>query len=370
MIENMKDSLFYTRNLIGRTLYKYLLKPALFKFDPETIHDFFTTIGRFMGKYSFTRFLTTIAWNYENKQLRQNILGVDFRNPIGLSAGFDKDANLTDIMSHVGFGFMEIGSITAKPYEGNKKPRLYRLPEQKSLRVNYGLKNLGASVIYENLKNKKFDLPIGVNIAKTNHTDTSDISVGIEDYFFTYKTFQNVGDYFTINISCPNTCEEHPIFATPENLDLLLQKIFSIPKVKPVFIKISPDLPTAQLEEILNVCMKHKIDGYVCTNLTKINTTHHNGKGGFSGKLVDDLANKTIKYVYKKTAGQAVIIGVGGVFNARDAYEKIKAGASLIELITGMIYEGPQTISSINMGLVKLLKKDGFKNISEAVGKE
>lgn len=151
---------------------------------------------------------------------------------------------------------------------------------------------------------------------------------------------------------------------------MLLQKILSIPKTKPVFVKISPDLPQTQLDQILEVCIKYNIDGYICTNLTKVNTINHLGKGGFSGKILEELSNKTIKYVYKKTGGKAVIIAVGGVFDAKDAYEKIKSGASLIELITSMIYEGPQVISSINMRLVELLKKDGYKNISEAIGKE
>ena len=200
---------------------------------------------------------------------------------------------------------------------------------------------------------------------------------GIEDYFFTYRTFQDIGSYFTINISCPNTCEEKPVFAEPQNLDLLLNKIFSIKKVKPVFIKLSPDLPETQLNGILEVCKKHPVDGFVCTNLTKVNLLNHPGKGGFSGKIVQELSNQTIKKVYKFYNGpekngvnKKIIIGAGGVFTAEDAYKKIKAGASLVELITGMIFEGPQVISEINIGLVKLLKKDGYKNISEAIGKE
>ena len=261
-------------------------------------------------------------------------------------------------------------SITAKLYGGNSKPRLYRLPKEKSLRVNYGLKNLGAKVLHQQLKNNSWPLPVGINIAKTNAPETSEINVGIEDYFFTYKTFQDMGAYFTINISCPNTCEEKPIFAEPENLDLLLSKLFSIPKTKPVFVKISPDLGEEKLDKILDVCIKHKVDGFVCTNLTKVNVLNHQGKGGFSGKLLEELSNETIRHVYKKTGGKSVIIGVGGIFNANDAYKKIKAGATLLELITGMIFEGPQVISDINLGLVKLLQKDGYKNISEAIGKE
>ncbi|MFZ1020072.1 MAG: quinone-dependent dihydroorotate dehydrogenase [Minisyncoccia bacterium] len=376
----MTDDLAAARNYIVRKIYQWILKPVFFQIDPEIIHDQMSEFLHFLGKYALTRKIAYFCWGFSNQSLEQTILGINFKNPIGLSAGFDKNAALTQIMPSLGFGFEEVGSITAKPYDGNPKPRLYRLPEAKSLRINYGLKNLGAEILSKRLQNKIFSCPIGINIAKTNNPETSNVKTGIEDYFFTYKIFQDIGDYFTINISCPNTCEEKPIFAEPENLDLLLQKIFSISKIKPVFVKLSPDLPETQLNGILEVCLKYKVDGFVCTNLTKINVLNHKGKGGFSGKLDEELSLKTIRYVYKKINDPAkallwqnykpIIIGVGGVFTAQDAYKKIKAGASLIELITGMILEGPQVVSDINLGLVKLLKKDGYKNISEAVGKE
>lgn len=326
-------------------------------------------MGRFLGSNPVTRGLTSAFFNYHHPALEQSVAGIKFQNPIGLSAGFDKDAYLMPILPSVGFGFEEVGSFTALPYEGNKKPRLYRLPEQQTLRVNYGLKNLGAAALHKRLRGQKWDFPVGISIAKTNMPETSVVDKGIEDYFFTYKTFQDTGDYFTINISCPNTCEEKPIFAQAQNLDLLLQKIFSIPKTKPVFIKLSPDLPDEQLNKILQVCEKHPVDGFVCTNLTKINRFNHEGKGGFSGKAVSELSDSLIAKVYKFYNGKKIIMGVGGVFNAADAYRKIKLGASLIQLITGMIFMGPQLISEINQGLVELLKKEGYKNISQAVGK-
>lgn len=356
-------------NKIIGFLYRNFAKPVFFLFDPENVHDFVSSIGSFLGKFWFTRRVTSWALNFKHPILEQNILGVKFSNPIGLSAGFDKDAILMDILPSVGFGYEEIGSFTALPYKGNTKPRLYRLPEQNSLRVNYGLKNLGAVELHKKLNGKKWDFPVGISIAKTNAPETSEVSVGIEDYFFTYKTFQDIGDYFTINISCPNTCEEKPIFAEPENFRLLLSKIFSIPKSKPVFIKLSPDLPDEQLYKILEVCKNFPVDGFVCSNLTKKNVVGHVGKGGFSGKLMDSLANNLITKVYKYFNGTKIIIGVGGIFSAEDAYKKIKAGATLLQLITGMIFQGPQVISEINIGLVKLLERDGYKNISEAVGR-
>ena len=365
----MKDGLVSIRNYIMRRIYRWILKPLFFQLDPENIHDCMINVGKFLGQWSLFRGITSFFWNYSNPALEQNTLGIQFKNPIGLSAGFDKNAVLNNIIPSVGFGFSEVGSITAKPYDGNQKPRLYRLPKHQSLRVNYGLKNLGAETLHKQLQNKVWDIPVCINIAKTNSQETSEVNKGIEDYFFTYKIFQDTGSFFTINISCPNTCEEKPVFAEPQNLDLLLKKIFSIPKNKPVFVKISPDLPETQLNSILEVCKKYEVDGFVCTNLTKVNLFNHNGKGGFSGKAVDELSTDMIRRVYKFYGGKKIVIGSGGVFNAEDAYKKIKAGASLIELITGMIYEGPQAISEINLGLVKLLKRDGYKNISEVVGK-
>ncbi|MBU0999362.1 quinone-dependent dihydroorotate dehydrogenase [Patescibacteria group bacterium] len=366
----MQEQIINARNWLIQKKYKWIFKPIFFKFDPEIIHDQMSSFLNFFGKHTSTRKIAYWCFGYSNSILEQNILGINFKNPIGLAAGFDKNALLIDIMPSIGFGFMEIGSITAKPYEGNTRPRLYRLPEIKSLRVNYGLKNFGAEILHQQLQNKTFSSPVGINIAKTNSLETSEINKGIADYFFTYKTFQDIGSYFTINISCPNTCEKNPIFSEPQNLILLLSKIFSITKTKPVFIKLSPDLLDTKLQQILTICQKYPIDGFVCGNLTKENSLDHAGEGGFSGKIVQELSDQLIKKVYQYYDGKKIIIGCGGIFSAEDAYKKIKLGASLLQLITGMVFEGPQLISDINLGLAKLLKADGYKNISEAVGKE
>lgn len=364
------DYIFRFRNSIIEFLYKNILKRLFFVIDAETIHDQMVNVGSFLGRFWILRKLVGGMFNYQNRKLTQNILGMHFKNPVGLTAGFDKDARLPKILPHVGFGFEEAGSITALPFEGNERPWMWRLPEKKSLRVNYGLKNCGANNISRKLRGKKFNLILGISIAKTNSEKTSHVSAGIEDCFISYKIFQDVGDYFTLNISCPNTSEPSPIFAQPENLNLLLNKLFSLPKIKPVFIKLSPDLSKNQLEGILNVCQQYPIDGFICTNLTKANNFNHQGKGGFSGLAVKELSNQMIAKIYKYFGGKKIVIGCGGVFSAEDAYKKIKLGASLIQLFTGMIYEGPQLISDINLGLVKLLERDGYKNISEAVGKD
>jgi len=371
----MFDQIVGIRNYIIQKKYKWILKPIFFKIDPEVIHDRVSNTLHFLGKYTITRKLTNTCFGYKNPILEQKILGINFKNPIGLSAGFDKNATLTDIMPSLGFGFAEVGSVTGEPCKGNPKPRLWRLKKSQSLIVHYGLTNDGCETIASRLENKKFTIPVGINIAKTNCRETADTGVAIMDYFKAYQALHDIGDYVTINISCPNAFGGQP-FTDSKKLEALLQKIMSVPKTKPIFIKISPDLNKQEIDDLIDVALKFNIDGFICTNLTKnrdnkkIVEKNIEKLGGISGKVLEDLSLKLIRYIYKKTNGKSIIIGSGGIFTAEDAYKKIKAGASLIELITGMIFEGPQVMSDINLGLVKLLKKDGYKNISEAVGKE
>ncbi len=367
------NSIFKIRNKVIRFFYQNLLKKILFLNDPERVHDSTILIGRILGSNFITRSLVNLKFNYKNKTLNQNILGINFKNPIGLAAGFDKNAELMKVLPQVGFGFEEIGSVTGEPCEGNPKPRLWRLKKSKSLVVYYGLKNDGCETISKRMRNKKFKFPVGVSIAKTNCKDTVDIDKGISDYFKAYKEMLDVGDYFTINISCPNTFGGEP-FTDSKKLEKLLKKIREIPKGKPLFLKISPDLNKKEIDSLIKVSLKYGIDGFICNNLTKnrknklIVDENVPEVGGISGLAAKDLSNEMIKYVYQKSKGKLVIVGCGGISNAMDAYIKIRNGASLVQLITGMIYEGPQAISEINLGLVELLKRDGFENVSEAIG--
>ncbi len=353
------------RSAIVRFFYTKIVKPILFKFDPEDVHDNITLIGRFLGSNIITRGTTSLMLNYENPALEQNILGLKFKNPIGLAAGFDKDARLTKILPYVGFGFEEAGSITGEPCQGNPRPRLWRLKEQQSMRVYYGLKNDGCGAISRRLQNANFKFILGTSIAKTNSPQTVDRQKGIADYVKAFKAFTGIGDYYTVNISCPNAFGGQP-FTDAESFHQLMAEIDKVATAKPVFVKFSPDLPQTEVDALLAVAAKHRIHGFVLANLTK----KFGGIGGLSGKVQENLANELIRYVYKKTRGRYIIMGVGGVFNAEDAYKKIRLGASLVQLITGMIFEGPQLIGEINRGLAGLLKRDGYKNIAEAVGKD
>lgn len=362
----MKDTLVKIRNSVLRWNYAHILKPVFFKMDPEFVHNRFVSIGRLLGSNPFTRTLTQVLFGYSHPILEQKILGITFRNPIGLAAGFDKDALLTKIIPCTGFGYEEVGSITGEPCEGNPKPRLWRHPDKKALRVYYGLKNEGAVRIAKRLHKKRFAFPVGISIAKTNSQETCETEGGIADYVKAFQAFVHIGDYFTINISCPNAFGGQP-FTDPKKLDALLSALDPVPTKKPIFLKLSPDLTLHEVDAVLEVAKKHRVHGFICTNLTK---KHSLGLGGLSGKAVEALANTQLKYVYKKTEGKYILIGCGGIFTAKDAYQKIKAGASLLQLITGMIYEGPQAISELNRGLVQLLKKDGYTSIREAVGVE
>jgi dihydroorotate dehydrogenase len=361
------------RNQVIHFVYQKVLKRAFFIQDPEKVHDHMVRVGKLLGKNSICKHIINLLFGFSHPILSQSLLGLRFNNPIGLSAGFDKNAELLDIMPSVGFGFEEVGSITGKPCEGNPKPRLWRLKKTKSLLVYYGLKNDGAAVISKRLMNKKFRFPVGISIAKTNNEETCDAATGVKDYLTAYKAFKNIGDYYTINISCPNTFGGQP-FTNPKLLNVLLSEMDSLPKTKPIFIKLSPDLSESEVDAILRIADQYDIDGFVISNLTKnrqnpaIKDTIEVPQGGMSGKAVQNLADEMISYVYKKTRGRYVIIGCGGVFTAEDAYKKIKLGSSLIQMITGMIFEGPQVISEINRGLVQLLKKDGYTNISQAIG--
>lgn len=369
----MKENIISVRNLICRFFYKAIFRRVFFRVDPEIIHDRFIKIGEFLGGNFLTRGLILLLFSYSNDKLLQTIAGIKFENPVGLAAGFDKDGKLTNILPSVGFGYAEIGSITGESCPGNSKPRLWRLPKSKSLIVNYGLKNEGCEKISKRLKNRDFTIPIGTSIAKTNNKKTAGMTKGVEDYVKAYKKFTDVGSYFAINISCPNTFGGQP-FTDPERLDQLLGEIDKIQTKKPIFLKLSPDLTDQEIDKILKVASQRKVDGFICTNLSekrdskKIMDDNVPSKGTLSGKLVEDLANQQISYVYQKTKGKYIIIGCGGIFSAEDAYKKIKLGASLTQLITGMIYEGPQLISEINQGLIKLLKKDGYESISQAIG--
>jgi dihydroorotate dehydrogenase len=354
-------------------MYKHVLKPIFFKFDPEFVHDRVVSLGVLIGKFKIGRNILSATLEYADPILEQDILDIHFKNPIGLAAGFDKNAGLTSAIPSVGFGHMEVGSITARPCAGNPKPRLWRLKDSQSLIVYYGLKNDGSEAIYTRLKDKQFAIPVSTSIAMTNCKENMNIDRAIEHYVQGFARFTEVGSFFTINVSCPNTLGGQP-FMDAANLDKLLTKIDTIPTKKPIFIKLSPDVSEKEVDAILDVLGRHRVHGIICSNLTKprsnpkIVEKNVPEKGGLSGKVVQDLSDELLAQLYRKTRSKYILIGCGGVFTAEDAYKKIRLGASLIHMITGMIFEGPQVIGKINRELADLLRKDGFSTIAEAIG--
>lgn len=360
---------------LQRWTYQHLVKPIFFRLDPEDVHDRICALGSTLGKFAITRRLSKTLFVFENPALEQTILGIHFPNPIGLTAGFDKNAELTKIIPSVGFGHEEIGSVTGEPCLGNPKPRLWRLPKSKGLVVWYGLKNDGATVIAARLSGQTCSIPLGTSVARTNAPETVEDSAGIADYVKAFSAFAQIGDYTTVNISCPNTCGGEP-FTQPNRLDALLTALDAVATSKPIFLKLPCDITTDELDALVDVATQHRVHGLIASNLTKrrdrqgIDQKEIAGKdkGGVSGRPVFDPSNVLISHLYQTVGSRFVIVGSGGVFSAEDAYEKIRRGASLVQLATGMIFEGPQLIGKINHGLVRLLRRDGYKNITEAVG--
>lgn len=364
-------------------LYRNIIRPILFLIPPERIHLGLAKLGQFVASLPMIGFFLRSQLFIGDRRLTVRYKNITFFNPIGLAAGYDKDGISIRFNEMFGFGFMEVGSITALPYAGNPKPRLRRLPKNHSLIVSYGLKGDGADKVYHRLVGKKFRIPVGISVAKSNLPEITG-QKAINDYVKVFEMFHNIGDYYTINISCPNTYDGMP-FTDPEKLERLLQAITKskIAKniSKPIFLKINPDLPHEIVDHIINLVQQYRIDGLVIGNLFKntkqvtrllkfSNEYNPEWPGSISGEPIRSVSTELIRYVYKKTNGQLFIIGCGGVFTGEDAYEKICAGASIIQLITGLIYNGPFIIRNINKRLIELLESDGYQSINQAIGKD
>lgn len=363
---------------ISEVTYTKIIKPFLFKFtEAEDIHEATLSLGHFFGKFAFTRFITKGIFAHENSMLSQEISGIKFKNPVGLSAGFDKNAEIVNLLPSLGFSFGQIGTITNYPYAGNEKPRLYRLPKSKSIVVNFGLKNDGVEKILKRIKESRHKSTIlGISVGRTNCKETVAPEAGIKDISSCLSSVieSGLGDMYTINISCPNLFGGES-FTAPDSLEKLLGAIYELPLQKPVYIKMPINLPWEEFGKLVDVAVSFKVDGVIIGNLNKVRKSPkiideipEHIKGSASGMPTQALSNELISKTYKNYGDKLVIIGVGGIFCAEDAYEKIKRGASLVQLITGLIFEGPQLVGQINKGLVKLLKADDFEHIGEAIG--
>jgi dihydroorotate dehydrogenase subfamily 2 len=352
-------------------LYKHILKPILFRFDPEAVHDFFTSVGVWASGNAFTRGLVSLFYQYRGPDISKTVDGITYRTPFLLSAGFDYNGQLSNILSSIGLGGEEVGSVTARPCEGNPKPRLTRLPQSQSILVNKGLRNEGVEAIIIRLKQASAvrartgdRFVIGVSIARTNDEASVPIQAGIEDYLYSFKRLneENVGDYYTINISCPNSFGGEA-FTSPELLTRLLATLKTVPCTKPVYIKMPINIPWEQFEALLKIIDAHGLQGVVIGNLNKdYDSLDVRGeapavfRGGLSGKPCTHVSTDLIYKTREVYGRRFTIIGVGGVMSADTMKEKFDAGADLVQVITGLIFEGP--------GLVKRLGKAyGERNI-------
>ncbi len=342
-------------------MYKLFIRPILFIFDPEKVHHFVFRMIKLMSALPGIGALNKKMFSVEDKKLERTLFGLTFKNPVGIAAGFDKNAVLYNELENYGFGFLEVGTATPKPQVGNPKKRLFRLKKDSALINRMGFNNLGADAIAQNLKNRKTKLIIGGNIGKNTATPNED---ALADYIYNFEALHDVVDYFVVNVSCPNVKNLTKLQDTDFLTELLL-KLKSINAQKsvqrPILLKIAPDLNEPQLDEIIELVAATQIDGIIATNTTtsRENLTKSKeeveaiGNGGLSGLPLKERSTEVIRYLATKSNKAFPIIGVGGIHSAADAIEKIQAGADLVQIYTGFIYEGPKLVKAINKAILE-----------------
>jgi dihydroorotate dehydrogenase len=337
-------------------MYKTIIRPILFWFDPEKVHYFTFSLIRFLSKIPGFAFLFKAIYEVDDKRLEVEIAGLKFKNPVGLAAGFDKDAKLYKELSNFGFGFIEVGTLTPKPQDGNPKKRLFRLKKDKAIINRMGFNNGGVMAAVERLKSNKTVL-IGGNIGKNKLTPNENADA---DYQICFEALFDFVDYFVVNVSSPNTPNLREL-QEKEPLKKLLQSLqdnpFQVKSAKPIFLKIAPDLTDSQLLDIIEIVNETKITGVIATNTTlsreNLRSENKLETGGLSGKPLTERSTAIIRFLSQKSQKSFAIIGVGGIHSAEDAIEKLAAGADLIQLYTGFIYEGPALVKSINKAILK-----------------
>jgi dihydroorotate dehydrogenase len=352
-----------------RFFYKKILKPLLFLMDPELVHNLFVWFGELCGKTKLGRGFVAMLYKYQGPSVARTVDGIRYEIPISLAAGFDYNGRLAGVLDTVSFGGDEIGSVTAKPTTGNPKPRLRRMIKSKSLVVYKGLKNEGVEAIIKRLKKtrKPKNFVWGISIAKTNNAETITTEAGIADYCYSFQRLneENIGDFYTINISCPNV-HGGESFTTPHLLKPLMTALDEIPCKKPIYIKMPINLPWIEFNELLQILDAHNVQGVVIGNLNKNyadadypEEAPEKYRGGLSGKLCQKLSTELIRKTKANWGDRFTIIGCGGILTVDDALEKFDAGADLLQLITGMIFEGPHLMKDIAKALVKRQENQG-----------
>ena len=342
-------------------MYKILIRPILFLFDPEKVHYFTFSVIKLLHKIPFVSGIIRSMYQINDERLERRLFGITFKNPVGLAAGFDKNAVIYNELANFGFGFIEIGTVTPKGQVGNPKKRLFRLKDDLGIINRMGFNNEGIAPAIENLKKNKGQVIIGGNLGKNTATQPENYT---EDYCEVFTALHPYVDYFVLNVSCPNVGSH----AKLNDKDYLIELISTVQALnrkelnqKPILLKIAPDLNNQQLDEIIELVAETNIDGVIASNTS---TTRDNlkaskerleaiGNGGVSGQPIKAQSTKVIKYLADKSNKAFPIIGVGGIHSAEDALEKINAGADLVQIYTGFIYEGPKLIKKINKVILK-----------------
>jgi len=341
-----------------------LIKPILFQFDPEKVHYFVVRNLKRFNRFPGGSALSRAIWTYNDDRLKKQVFGLTFTNPVGLAAGFDKNAEMIAEMANLGFGFVEVGTVTPLPQPGNDKPRMFRLPEDSALINRMGFNNQGVDVVaerikaYRNSKNADSGLIIGGNIGKNKVTPNEN---AVDYYIKCFDRLHTVVDYFVVNVSSPNTPglralqEKEPL---KNILNTLQQRNLKNPIIRPILLKIAPDLTDEQLNDIVEIVTETGIAGVIATNTTisrdGLTSANKSETGGLSGKPLTQRATEVIKYLADKSKGSFPIIGVGGIHTPQDALDKLNAGAALVQLYTGFIYEGPGLIGRINKKILSV----------------
>ena len=347
--------------------YYKILRPLIYSFSAETAHNMaiFVLKNKFLPKQCIG----------SSDSLKIDVFGLHFENPVGIAAGFDKNGDAIEGLFQQGFGFVEVGTVTPNPQDGNAKPRLFRLVDDEAVINRFGFNNKGADYFVNNLKNAKSSGVLGANIGKNKTSESA-----VEDYLLMMNKVYGLSDYITINISSPNTPGLRDLQQKDELegflSDILKEKeklIKKTGKIIPLLLKLAPDTGEKQREDIADIVVKQKIDGLIISNTTigerdTLKSAHANETGGLSGRPLMDMSTQMVMEMYKLTNGDVPIIGVGGISSAEDAYKKIKAGASLVQVYSALVYKGFNLVKDINSGLEQLLKKDGFSSVFEAVG--
>jgi dihydroorotate dehydrogenase len=365
--------------------YRSLVRPLLFRTDPEWVHDKSIRFAEAVGKSAPARRFLSGRYCVTDERLAVEVAGLRFAGPVGLGAGFDKNARAVPLLSSLGFGHLEIGSVSAQRSGGNPRPRLFRLPADHAIVVHYGVPNDGAEVVATRMAElagtgAPHAIPVGLNVVNTNHgpdapLEPDDVVIG--DYVTSVRTLQPVADYLCLNLSCPNTRDGQSFFHDPGRLRALLGALGDLPVTKPLFLKVAPFPGTAELERFLGTATTAAFVNGFSVNLP---STRPGGMatppevldrlpGAVSGAPSEAAANRTIRDLYRSLdPARYAVIGSGGVFTAEDAYRKIRLGASLVQLLTALVYEGPGAAKTIHSGLSTLLERDGFENVGSAVG--